>query len=353
MKDDNQFTDEELFEYFGELSLPIKQDENTYPDNINIDNNNNFENEDVITKFSIEDCILESYYGKDEIIDIPCYVGIINPHVFSENKYVKEVKLPYTVTHICEGAFERCTYLEKINIPDGLKYIDNGAFERCNIVSPLKFPKSMVYIDDNAFMNCHSLYSIELNDGLEYVGEKAFTMTDIRKLVVPASCKLKNNSFSFCDKLSAIKYCDGTEQINLKAFNNCLHLEQIIIPDSVINVDFLDKDYFVSRHCVLEFKGVKLVCDYEYFRSYYDLYLDAFNSIIASVPQECRVRHLFKFLKEHEFLFTSWCYEYGLVNKFNIDILFKCAQDDNAEKLIDDLTAYKKEMSIVEQTNFF
>ena len=44
------------------------------------------------------------------------------------NKNLKHVEIPYGVTYIYQGAFEKCTHIETVVIPETVTRIDDRAF---------------------------------------------------------------------------------------------------------------------------------------------------------------------------------------------------------------------------------
>jgi len=122
--------------------------------------------------------------GADGILDIPAKVTYggteypvttIGPEAFavdieatenSPNLQIKEVRLPETITQICNDAFYGCKNLVEINLPVDLQYIDTNAFCNCENLAHIELPADLVIIYSDAFANCTSLKEVTLPDNL-------------------------------------------------------------------------------------------------------------------------------------------------------------------------------------------
>ena len=58
-------------------------------------------------------------------------VSAIENYAFRDAVYIKEIKIPDTVTYIGNKAFYNCKLLESINIPVGMESIGEYAFNLC------------------------------------------------------------------------------------------------------------------------------------------------------------------------------------------------------------------------------
>lgn len=78
--------------------------------------------------YVIDGDYLEIYVGKDEIAVIPPGVKTIGKGAFYKNTYIKEVKIPNSVTEIETFAFANCRNLLFADIPDSVAKIADTAF---------------------------------------------------------------------------------------------------------------------------------------------------------------------------------------------------------------------------------
>ena len=93
-----------------------------------------------------EGCVsasVNSHRGRDVELHIPAYldapaagtadsipVTVIDKKAFLSDRYLHEVTVPDTVTHIGEWAFAGCRHLRSVSVPRGIG-VANGAFKDC------------------------------------------------------------------------------------------------------------------------------------------------------------------------------------------------------------------------------
>lgn len=204
------------------------------------------------------------YIGNKETITIPEQINEKNVtkiavSAFKENKNIRSVTIPDTVTVIEPRAFWYCSSLSTVNFSNQLKYIGECAFEMCDTLSSIVFPSTLTYLGNYAFSNCVGLrqinipqeitflgnsafaYSvleeIEWNEGIETIGANAFSNTNITELILPQSVKtISNGAFSMCQNLETVVLNEGLVSIGDWAFQGANKLTELIIPKTVENV---------------------------------------------------------------------------------------------------------------------
>ena len=183
----------------------------------------NKEGEMTVTgSFEIEDGVLISYSGEDEVVVIPEGVDAIGDDAFRENKTVRRVVIGDEVTYIGSLAFLECENLCEVEIGEGIEYIEGSAFFKCG---NLKFNEY-----DNGY----------------YLGsrKKPYTVFFAAKDKQILSCEihpdtkiLHGHAFFQCERLTEVKIPEGVMQIGQNAFFACRALTEVVIPDSVDEVD--------------------------------------------------------------------------------------------------------------------
>lgn len=94
----------------------------------------------------------------------------------------------YAVTRIGWGAFSGCTGLLSLEVSNSVTEIDNVAFENCHNLTSVTFGDSLSIIGVEAFAECTRLTSIHFGDGLAYIKNRAFQNCGIMgELVIPQS----------------------------------------------------------------------------------------------------------------------------------------------------------------------
>ena len=73
--------------------------------------------------FQIEDGILKSYTGREEVAAVPGKVHTIGEGAFKGCVSLKKVILPSGLLKILDGAFKGCRKLQEVLIPAGVSYI--------------------------------------------------------------------------------------------------------------------------------------------------------------------------------------------------------------------------------------
>ncbi len=74
--------------------------------------------------FFIEDGVLLSYTGRDEMIIVPKGVHTIGKEAFKACVSLKKVELPTGLQCIRAGAFKGCRKLEEVKLPDTVCEVD-------------------------------------------------------------------------------------------------------------------------------------------------------------------------------------------------------------------------------------
>lgn len=158
-----------------------------------------------VTKEDLMNGILDIPVGVKKIGDLACFDLL-------ELKYVTFPR-PNTVKEIGEGAFCNCANLDFINIPEGTEKIGARAFCRCTSLTSVFFGESLKYVGESAFERCYML-GLAVLENVEQI---------------KASC------FKDCATLKDV-YIKNAKEIPAKCFENCTHLEKVIISPNVIKI---------------------------------------------------------------------------------------------------------------------
>lgn len=115
--------------------------------------------------------------------------------------------------------------------------IGYAAFQEKNI-NTLLFPDTLKKIGDNAFYNARISNMPEFPGSLEHIGAMAFynSLQCGGTLTVGSNVSSISNYCFFGCEINDVVIEDGVRNIGTRAFKNCINLESIIIPDSVISV---------------------------------------------------------------------------------------------------------------------
>ncbi len=191
---------------------------------------------------------LASIYIPDDVTFISYdYNGeeIESKSVFVGCKKLTEVHLPSSMKSIPYGMFKDCESLTSIKLPDGITCIGAEAFSGCASLAELTIPSSVTRIRRNAFdktalvvlnipnsvtelecnfSECHALREIHLPDSLTEISDHLFT---------------KGGYFSEEVLLEKVNIPASTQKIGEAAFFYCHKLNEVVIPDSLTEVEWL------------------------------------------------------------------------------------------------------------------
>ena len=145
--------------------------------------------------------------------DFTCVEGLtqIGYCAFASCRNLVNVKLPDTVTKICERGFVQCSGLKSISLGKSVTEIGNKAFGECLSLTVITIPNTVESIGDEAFISCAKLESIRFGKSVNKIGEYTF-----------ADCKF----------LKIIELPDLLEKISMGLFYGCSDLEKVIIPQN-------------------------------------------------------------------------------------------------------------------------
>ena len=136
---------------------------------------------------------------ENENVELPSGVNKIAPLAF-ENRNVKSVNIPDTVTDIMYLAFSGCTSLAYVNIPESVKSIGTpwigNTFSNCPNLKAVTIPSSVEKIGEHSFGYNGSYYDSEKG---EYVSETVDNFTILGKSGTAAETYANENGFTFID----------------------------------------------------------------------------------------------------------------------------------------------------------
>lgn len=191
--------------------------------------------------FIRDEAFRECYSLSVNVIPAHTYVYI---HAFSETG-VKDVTIG-DISKIEKGAFSECTSLKRltINIPDGLPAaVDLSVPEElaahCTSLQTVVFtghPENLSIIRAAAFIGTTSLTEITLPDNICLIEKLAFCGSGIKAIHLPNNLKqIGIRAFRSSD-LKSITIPDKTVKLGKSVFENCVHLTEIALPESVTTI---------------------------------------------------------------------------------------------------------------------
>ena len=137
-------------------------------------------------------------------------------HRAFEEKNIKSVNIPYTVTSIGDYAFGCCSDLVSVRISEGVTSIGNGAFMESGITS-VNIPDSVTRIGDFVFERCPNLVSVRIGDGVTSIGKSMFKdCSSLTSVTIPASVtSIDDSAFKDCGSLTSVIFVRPSTQRTL------------------------------------------------------------------------------------------------------------------------------------------
>ena len=164
---------------------------------------------------------------------------------------IKEIKIPYGITSVGKNAFEGFSKLDKVKIPDTVTEICEGAFRSCGFVK-VSIPASVKKLGGNAFSLNSSLKYVHLPNDIDvgdYDTETSATLSafgscsELIEITCPnysenVETTVKNAAFygvGGCPKLTKVEVPYGVTVLGGMA--GCGKLTEVKIPPTVKTID--------------------------------------------------------------------------------------------------------------------
>ncbi|UTD08159.1 leucine-rich repeat domain-containing protein [Treponema denticola] len=181
----------------------------------------------------------------------------ISTFVFNSCKNLKKVRLPSSITVIGDKMFSRCTSLQNIILPEGLTKIGESAFADCpfteltipNTVTTilsdafygykgkkLIIPDSVTELDCS-FSSCKNLEYLHLSNSLTEINSKLFHD--------------KNSPLDNSRALVSVNLPESLKRISSGSFYELKSLKELIIPDTLLEIEFFGNDIFLGTQLPL------------------------------------------------------------------------------------------------------
>ena len=163
-----------------------------------------------------------------------------------DEQYGSEVVIPKTydgkpVVGIWNLAFENCNSITSVTIPDNVTEIGSRAFADCTSLKSISLPDKRLYIAFDAF------------DGTAYYNDSSNWENDIfyvenncvqGKKTLSGECRIREGTktvggeaFKNCDLIESLYIPESMEYIYYEAFSACSRLKDIVLSDSLIEID--------------------------------------------------------------------------------------------------------------------
>lgn len=172
---------------------------------------------------------------------IPNGVEIIDEYAFYNNKSLKTITFPSTLTTILGGSFCWCTYLENVSFPSSLTYIGPGAFSFCDSIKTITIPASVNQMGGYVFESCDSLESAVFSHGTTEIPDSIFSgNASLKEVFIPVTVNsIKSSAFFDCSGLTDVYYGGSEDQFS----------------DNIRSIGSLNTDLFQATFHYNTFRG--------------------------------------------------------------------------------------------------
>ena len=204
--------------------------------------------------------------GNETIVEIPetvsgAKVTVIGEGVFKKMLNITHVSIPNTVTKIEAEAFYDCTDLITVDMSDNVRSIGDKAFEGCTSLTTVNLPYALKSIGLHSFACCTnlagivirptltdwnptafngSLKSVTIMDGVTEIPSGAFLDSHLQEVIIPSSViSIGFKAFAYSESLTQVTLTEGLEHIGESAFENTA-IRELVIPSTVRDMYDID-----------------------------------------------------------------------------------------------------------------
>lgn len=191
---------------------------------------------------SLGKATIVSYVGTDSDPVVPSTLNgkpvvRIEDGAFSNNKNLRSIILPDTITSMGISAFAQCENLLSVHYPEDLDRIPYRTFANCHSLIDINISSNVKAIENSAFAECKSLKYMYFPN-VEEIGEYSFSRcTSLSEVVFHKGFTYVGSAaFSNCTSLQNVTLPVGTKTISYSAFENCKSLRHIDFPSTLVEL---------------------------------------------------------------------------------------------------------------------
>ena len=191
------------------------------------------------------------YTGNSEYVKIPSKINGytitgINTQAFKNNKKLKGIIIPDTVTYVEDSLFSGCISLTDVDLGKGITVITNGMFYNCKNLESLTIPEQIERFydrysytgnsSDKPFEGCVNLKNIYFK-AKDISLVMYLSLPSLTNIVIGSTVEsLPDRAFSGYKYLENVTFENGLLVLPNECFKNCTGLKSITLPDSMMSV---------------------------------------------------------------------------------------------------------------------
>ncbi|MCI8670311.1 MAG: leucine-rich repeat domain-containing protein [Lachnospiraceae bacterium] len=204
------------------------------------------------------------YNGNQTHIDIPAAVDgkktVALECTFDGFYELKSVTVPEGIITL-SGGFYGCEGLEIVSLPQSIRDLEH-AFDCCYSLKNLVIPPHVKYFD-YAFSGTR-IETMEFPEGAEDISH-SFIDSHLKSVFIPKSVTTLYEAFKGCEDLEHVVIEEGVRSIDDYAFYHCLSLQELMIPESVVqfgkrSVGYMEiREYLHPDKSAYRMKGEQII----------------------------------------------------------------------------------------------
>ena len=200
--------------------------------------------------------ILVGYTGNATSVTIPEGTTSMAP-IFKNNKTIKSVTLPSTLTEVGSSAFSGCTGLTNITIPANAETIGGSAFSGCTGLTNVTFNENcnLKTIGNSAFYGCTGLTNITIPASVETIASNVFQKcSNLTSFTFAENSQLQSLGSSFISgtAVETLEIPKNISNLTALTFDGAATLKSVMVEEGCLN-------YHSSGNCIIETKTKKLL----------------------------------------------------------------------------------------------
>ena len=187
-------------------------------------------------------------------IDIPEGVNCLDED-FEIDENVTSITLPSTLKEFYSDVFSEKSNLRRIDFSrvTQLKTIPENCFMGCSSLEEIVIPEGGLEIEYDAFEGCSSLRKIVLPSTLQNMSQLADKgLKNLKIIDFSKVCQLRTipeYCFAGCNNLEEIVIPEGVMEVEEEAFDDCKKLKRIVVPSTLNNVQNIPANLIVYKKC--------------------------------------------------------------------------------------------------------
>ncbi len=174
-----------------------------------------------------------------EQVIVPNSVKNIGQYTFKDCSKLRKITIPDGVTNIGKEAFYGCSGLTNIVIPDSVITVDSYAFRNCTGLQSVTIGSSVTEFSDDVFYDCNNIKKLTFADGLESIDSNMtrHIESSLEEVIIPDSvANIDLYTFYNCSKLTNIYIPPKVKVLEFGVFTNCTNLKNIVISEGVTEI---------------------------------------------------------------------------------------------------------------------